>query len=218
MKKLVFLIFVILLSASMSFVSAGVGIKKYQESLLVNEGEEGCIVVGAYNPFSTDTNIIVGVSDSLKEVLTLQEADTKLLPAGTSSDKAIEVKFCFEVPIVYQRDCSIGSFICALSCDEPQKVYDGEIFLQTIPLQTSASGVGGSTTSMSVSQDMAVRVACNPHPRDYTLVYVLAALISAIVIGIALFSKYRKPKAERIREKMQKLKQEMKAENKGKKK
>ena len=213
MKKFISLIFLIFFF-SIAFASAGVGIKKYQESLLVNEGEEGCVVVGAYNPFSTDTNVVVKVSEPLQEVLSLQEADTKLLPAGTSSDKALEMRFCFEVPTVYQRDCIVGSFVCALSCDEPQKVYEGEIYLQTLPLETAAGGVGGSTTSMSVSQDMKVRVACNPHPRDYTLVYVLIALISALVIGIALFNKYRKPKEQRIKEKMQKLKEEIKKERK----
>jgi len=217
MKKL-FLFFAIFLFFNLSFVSAGVGIKKYQESMMVNENEEGCVIVGAYNPFSTDTYINIGVSESLKEVLSLQEADTKLLPAGTSSSNAIDMNFCFKVPKVYTRDCSIGSFICALSCDEPQKEYAGDIFLQTVPGDSVAGGVGGSTTSMSVSQDMNVRVACNPHSRDYTLVYVLVALISALVVGTTLFNKYRKPKEQRIKEKMQKLKEEMKAEGKGKKK
>ncbi len=217
MKKLILFFGLFILLAGLSFVSAGVGIKKYQESIMVNEGEEGCVKVGAYNPFSTDTYVNIGVSEPLKEVLTLQEADTKLLPGGTSSSSAIDMQFCFKVPKVYTRDCSIGSFICALSCDEPQKEYVGDIFLQTVAGDSAAEG-GGSATAMSVSQDMNVRVACNPHPRDYTLIYIVVALISIIVVGSILFNKYRKPKEQRIREKMQKLKQEMKAEGKSKKK
>jgi len=216
MKKGVISLFVMflvfgLIVLNISGVEAGIGIKKYKESMLVGEGEKGCVVVGAYNPFSTDTNVIIGVTDPIKDVLVLQEAKTKLLPAGTSSDEAINMEFCFKVPTVYERDCKVGSFLCAVSCNEEQKVYDGEIYLRTVPLETSAGGIGGSSTSMSVSQDMKVRVRCDPHPTDYTLLYVLIALISLLVIGIVIFRKYRKPKSERIKEKMQELKKEMKS-------
>jgi hypothetical protein len=214
--KIIFLLLGIILFSSL--VSSGIGIKKYQESMLVNEGQEACIAVGAYNPFPTGTNVIIGVSDGLKDVLVLQEAEKKYLPPDTSSDHAIDLKFCFKVPEVYHRDCSIaGKFICKLDCTEPQQVYSGEIFLQSVPSPLSVGGTGGSTTTMSVSQDMRVRVACTPHSRDYTLIYVVVAVICAIVIFTILFRKYRKPRVERDREKLKKLRVQLAKESRKKK-
>lgn len=212
------LLFVLMFFVGVSFVSAGVGIKSYQESLLLGEGEKGCLNVGAYNPFVTDTYVLVGVSEELQEVLTKQSADTKLLPAKTSSDDALNLEFCFKVPRVYSRDCLVGDFICEQTCTEDQKVYEGEVFLQSVPAPTEIGGTGGSSTKMSVSHPMRIRVACEAHSRDYTLVYVLVALICAIVIAWTLFSKYRKPKAQRDKEKIAKLKADLaKEEGKGKK-
>ncbi len=216
LRIVLLLILIIIFS---SFASAGIGIKKYQESIAVNENEESCITVGAYNPFPTGTNVVIGVSDELKGVLVTQEAESKYLPPETSSDEAINLKFCFKVPEVYSKDCYVlNNFICKLECTEEQKVYEGEIFLKSIPESAQFGGAGGSTTTMSISQDMRVRVNCNPYPRNYTLVYVIVAIISALVIFTILFRKYRKPKAERNREKLRRLRAEIAKESKGHKK
>ncbi len=217
-NKLCFVLYLIII-LNVYFVSAesGVGIRSYQESILLRENQEGCVSVGAYNPFNEDTKVIVGISDELKEVLILQEAESKLLPAFTSSNDAIPLKFCFKVPKFYQRDCSIGSFICELTCNEPQKEYSGEISLTTQPSSTDIGGAGGSATKLSVSTKLNVRVECIPHPREYTAVYVSLALISVFVVGFVLFKRYRKPKVQRDREKLMKLKAEIaKEESKGK--
>jgi len=191
--------------AFISFVSAGIGIRSYQESALVNENNNACLTYGAYNPFSTDTQVIIGISDSLKEVLVEQEAESKLIPAGTSSDKAIPLKFCFKAPKVYSEDCLIAGFICKEECKEEQKSYVGEVELRSISTSLTIGGTGGSATSFSVSSPLRIRVNCTPHARNYTIVYVLLAVISATVIGTILMRKYRKPKVERDKEKLQKI-------------
>ncbi len=215
-KLIQFCVLAILFLVVISSVSAGVGIKMGVSSLLVGEGEEGCVEVGAYNPFSSGTNILIGVSEELKEVLTLQEAETKYLPPETSSSNAIPMKFCFKVPgDVYERDYKIsGRFIDKLDCDEEQKVYEGEVILSSVSSSSDSGGIGGSATQMSVSQPLRVRVSCNPYPWDYTLLYIFIAALSVSVVSFVLFRKYRKPKAERIREKMKKLKEEMKKSKK----
>lgn len=202
-----------------SFVSAGIGIKYEQESALVGEGEKACLTYGVYNPWDDETYATIGLSDSLLEILSMQEAETKLLPAQTSSDEAIPIEFCFKVPNnIYYKDCSVGSFICKQECTEEMKVYEGEVFVSTVPDPKAIEGTGGSATKYSISAPLRVRVKCVPHARDYTLVYVLLALISAAVIAFILIRRYRKPKAERDKEKLKKLKAEIAKESKGKRK
>lgn len=193
-----------------SFVDAGLGIKTTQESLVLSEGEEGCLTVGAYNPFDTDTNVIVEINDELKDVLSEQSVETKILPAGTTSDKAIPLKFCFKVPEVYHKDCYIaGKFVCESTCSEPLKVYDGEVILKSIPFDADLYGAGGSTTEVAVSRPLKVRVDCKVYSRNYTLVWVLVSLISAIVLATILIRKYRKPKVIRDKERLEKLKRQI---------
>lgn len=200
-------------------VSAGIGIKWDKESALISEGEKACMTYAVYNPWNDETYATIGLSEELLEILTLQEVEAKVIPAQTSSAEAIPIEFCFEAPDVYQRDCLVGSFVCEQTCSEEQKMYEGEVVVSTLPNPNVIEGTGGSSTQMSVSAPLRIRISCTPHARDYTLVYVLLAIISALVIGWVLFSKYRKPKAVRDREKFEKLKAELsKSKKKAKKK
>ncbi|MEK6925948.1 MAG: hypothetical protein AABW50_01575 [Nanoarchaeota archaeon] len=192
-----------------NFIYSGLGIKYSQESALVNEGGSACLTYEVYNPWSDDSNVIIGVSDELKGVLILQEAETKFVPAYTSSQNAIPVKFCFKVPRLYARDCLVGNFLCKLDCNEDMKIYEGDVAVRTVPGDDVGGGIGGSTTTAVVGAPLRIRVACAPHTRDYTLLYAFAAVISALIVASILFKKYRKPKEQRIKEKMQKLKEEM---------
>jgi hypothetical protein len=206
---------IFLLLFSIPTILGGIGIKSYQESVLANENEEACVVVGAYNPFPTGTTVEVSVSEELEKVLVLQEAENKYLPPFTSSDNAIPLNFCFKVPEVYSRDYAIaGKFIDKLDCDEPQQVYEGEVVLESVAGGDGGGGIGGSATKMSVSRPLRVRVNCSPYSWNYTPAYLLGALISILIIGFVLFTKYRKPKEIRIKEKMKKLKEEMKSSKK----
>lgn len=214
MEKFIRVFFVLtLLVFSSFFVSAGLGIKYGQESAMVNEGDETCLSYSVYNPWPDDSNVIIGVSDSLKEILVLQEAETKFVPKFTSSQDAIPIKFCFKVPQVYSRNCAFaGKLLCELTCKEDMKSYEGEVSVSTLPVDTAITGTGGSAAMAVVGAPLRIRVACNPFPRSYTLLYVLIALISAVVIGIIFFMRYRRPKIERDKERVRKLKEEIKRE------
>lgn len=220
MEKLIRTFFVLaFLVFSSLFVSAGLGIKYGQESAMVNEGDETCLSYGVYNPWPDDSNVIIGVSDSLKEILIQQEAETKFVPKFTPSQDAIPIKFCFKVPQVYSRNCAVvGKFLCELTCKEDLKVYEGEVSVSTLPMDNAITGTGGSATMAVAGAPLRIRVACNPFPRNYTLLYVLIALISATAIGIIFFMRYRRPKIERDKERVRKLKEEIKKESLRKKK
>ena len=194
---------------SISLVSAGVGIKWAQESFLVDEGEKTCLTYSVYNPWSEDSNVQIELPENLKNLLTSQEAETKLVPANTPSASAIPIKFCFKVPQVYSKDCLVGGVICKQECKEEQIAYDGEVLVKSVPGNTEISGSGGSATTMSVSAPLRLRIVCNAHGRDFSLVYIVLALIALVAIIIILFRKYRKPESERKKEKLQNLKEEM---------
>jgi len=194
---------------SVNFVSAGVGIKWEQESFLINDGERTCLTYSVYNPWPEDSYVKLELPENLKNLLISQEAETKLVPANTPSASAIPVKFCFKTPAVYERDCWVGSFICKQECMEEQKVYEGDVSVKSVPGNTEISGSGGSATQMSVSAPLKLKIVCNAHKRDFTLVYAILAVVSLVAIVIILYRKYRKPEAERKKEKLQNLKEEM---------
>jgi len=218
MKKINLLVFCMVFAVVLfsSVATAGIGIVIGQESLMLNEGEEGKLSVGVYNPFAGDSNVIIEISEELKEVLVMQEAEAKLIPAHTSSEDAIPVEFHFKVPKkVYERDYTIaGRFIDELKCEEEQKVYEGEIVVKSVPLETSYEGTGGSATQMAIGHPMRVRVNCNPYGKNYTLLYVFVALVSGLVIFMVLFKKYRTPKLQRDKEKLAKLRAEIRKQKK----
>jgi len=210
MKKEVIICSIILALAMINLASAGVGIKWEQESFLVNEGDKTCLSYSIYNPWPEEANVQIELSEPLKEVLTSQEAETKLIPANTPSSVAIPVKFCFKVPQVYQKDCLAGGMMCKQECTEEQKVYQGEVLVKSVPSDTEITGSGGSSTQMSVSAPLKLKVVCDKHGRDFSIIYVILAGISLLGVAIILYRKYRKPASERKREKLERLKKEMK--------
>ncbi|MBU3912492.1 MAG: hypothetical protein KKE50_00205, partial [Nanoarchaeota archaeon] len=124
----------------------------------------------------------------------------------------IPIKFCFKVPQIYSRDCLVWGMICKQECKEEQVVYEGEVSVKSVPEDTEIGGSGGSTTQMSVSAPLKLKVVCVAHGRDFTLIYIALALISALVIGIVLYKRYRKPAYERDKEKLKILQEKIKKE------
>ncbi len=194
-----------------SFALAGVGIKWSQESAIVNEGEKACLSYSVYNPWPEDSFVAIGVSDELKNILVAQESEAKLIVANTNSTEAIPVQFCFKVPQVYKRDFLLGdSLICKQDCNEEQKVYSGEILVSSVPQPKTMGGSGGSSTSMAVSAPLKIKVACNAHKRDFSLVYWAIAVIALIVIACIIYKRTRKPAIQRYKEEMKELKEKIK--------
>lgn len=212
-KKIILLVVIVIMLSS--FISAGVGIKWGQESALVNEREKTCLSYDVYNPWPDDTYVTIELSEELKEILIMQEAETKLVPKNTASSEAIPIEFCFKSPRVYERGCWLANtLICKQDCNEEQKVYSGEVVVKSV---ASPIEGGGSATTMAVSAPLNVKIRCNVCPRNFTLIYVTVIIISLIVIGLILQKKYKKPKIQRDREKLKKLKTKIGKESKRKK-
>ena len=210
------IITLILILLCAQFVFAGVGIKWNQESALVNEGEKTCLIYSVYNPWPENTYVSIEPSDELKTMLTLQDVESKLVPANTASTQAIPIQFCFKIPNIYSKDCWVGNFLCKQECKEEQKLYDGSVNVKSVPPGAQMSGTGGSATTMSVSAPLKIKVRCVAYGRDFTLAYIIIAIISAIAVIILLIRKYRKPKAERDREKLRKLQETVRRESRNK--
>jgi len=211
MKKEVIITFVgvVLAIVLLQLASAGIGIKWEQESFIVNENEKTCVTYSVYNPWPEDTSVRIELADTLKDVMVSQEAETKLIPADTSSADAIPLKFCFKVPRVYGQDCLVAGQLCKQECGEQPVEYTGEVVVKSVPIETKMSGAGGSTTSMAVSAPLRLRIECNAHPRDYSLIYIILGIISLIVILVVLYRKHRKPESERKREELESLRERM---------
>ncbi len=200
-----------------SFVSAGVGIKWDQESALVNEGEKTCLTYSIYNPWPENTYVVIEPSEEFKDILLLQDVKSKLIPADTKSTSAIPVEFCFKIPEIYEKDCWIGNIACKQECKEEQKEYSGKIIVKSVPPPTEIGGSGGSATTMSVSAPLRIKIRCSAHSRDFTIIYLMSAIISLLVIGFILYKKYRRPKIQRDKERLKKLQEEIKKEERKRK-
>jgi hypothetical protein len=167
-----------------SLVSAGIGIKVSQESILVPEGEEGCITYYVYNPFNEDAKASISVTSDLRDILQYQDKETQVIPAKTSSGEALPIEFCFKIPKqVYEKDCLIGDIMCKQECNMERIIFEGEVVLNEI--QNSNEGdVQGSKTALTLGYPLKVGVKCKEHPRDLTALYIVIAAIALIFILI----------------------------------
>ncbi|MEI6058923.1 MAG: hypothetical protein WCP89_04085 [archaeon] len=207
MKRGVIAFAVIILALTlMNIVSAGVGIKWSAESFKVYENEKTCLSYSVYNPWPNNSSVQITLPENLISVMVSEEAEIKLIPANTASANAIPVEVCFKVPRVYAQDCLGWGMICKQECTEEQKVYEGSISVKSVPDPVA----GGSSAQAAVSAPLRLKVMCTPHGRDFSIVYIALASISAIGIFIILFRKYRKPEKERKREELVRLREEMK--------
>ncbi len=172
-----------------AFARKGVGIAWSTETEMVTEGSTKCIRYGIYNPWDEDINVTLSVSSELKSVITKEESETKLIKSGTSHNNAVPVEFCFEIAKVYEENCLIDSVLCEQNCEEPEVSYEGKIMVMEKQEGGNVTGTTGSATSLGVSVPLKLRVKCNQHPRDWTLVYVVVIVISIMLIALILHRK-----------------------------
>ncbi|MFA5060818.1 MAG: hypothetical protein WC494_00685 [Candidatus Pacearchaeota archaeon] len=192
MKKEVILAGLILGILSLVPLSlAGVGIKWEKESIVLEEGGKACVSYGVYNPWPTESYVVIELSEELKEVLIFQETETKLIPANTPSGSAIPIEFCFEVPQVYEKDCFLGT-LCKQECSEEQKIFSGEVMVKSVANPSEIDNSGGSATQMVVSAPLRIKVICNSSGRDLTALYILIAVVSLIIIIFLVRKNYNK--------------------------
>lgn len=159
----------------------GVGLMWNTESVLIEEGNDGCIIYGIYNPWDLDVTAQLDISDSLREIFKDYKSVPKFIPAKTYSNSSEEVEICFYVPEVYPKDCLIGGFVCEKSCDYDMKTFEGSVMVNEVR-DESYGGITGSAVSLGVSSPLRVRVKCVESSRDWTLVYVFVFVISVIMV------------------------------------
>ena len=191
-----FIIFGIAFIFLIGLVSAGVGISWDKESSLVPEKTKTCLTYKVYNPWSDDAYAKIELSEELQEIISSEETEIKFIPAETSSSEAIPVSFCFKTPNIYERDCGSGdSVICKQDCNEEMKVYAGEVqVIEVSETEFESGGAGGSKTMMSVSAPLKIRVQCIPHDRNYSLIYIVVALIAGILLVLNILKQRKKDK------------------------
>lgn len=187
---------IMILMIMVPIVSAGPGIKWSQESSLVPEKTKTCLTYEVYNPWAKDSYVQIKLSEELNEIVKSSESETKFIPAYTSSKDALPIEFCFKTPKVYKEDCLIGdALICESRCEEDMKMYQGQVEVIELSEEEAkvGAGAGGSKTQMSVSAPLRVRVQCIPSGYNYSVVYILIALISGALLAANLLKKKKKP-------------------------
>lgn len=165
----------------------GVGIVWNTESEIVNEASTHCIEYGIYNPWDEDVQAYLSVYGELNEVIKNEFSDSYLIKAKTFHDMAVPVNFCFEVAQVYSKDCLYGDYICEQTCEEPEVTYEGKI--KTMEKSEGLFGGSGSSTSLGVSVPLKLKVRCNAHSRDWSLVYISVIGVTLAALGIFLYKK-----------------------------
>jgi hypothetical protein len=191
------LIFILAILVALPFVSAGVGIKWDKESSFVPENTRVCMTYQIYNPWPQDSYAQIQLTGDIEKIIASVNSEIQFIPHDTSSANAIPVQFCFKTPKIYQEDCALFSkLICKQDCKEEMKMFEGDVNVVEVPGPSeSEGGVGGSATKMSVSAPIRVRVACEPHSRNYSVVYIVVGAIALVLLLVHLaIRKNRKKK------------------------
>jgi len=212
-KKLFVLL--VLMLIVVPIVNAGVGISWNKETSYVPEHTKTCLTYNVYNPWPKDSSVKIKLSDELMKIVKSSSSDTVFIPKETPSSKAIPVKFCFKTPRVYTRDCLLfNKLICKQTCTQPIKTYAGEVDVMEVSSSKLASGgAGGSATAMSVSAPLKIRVRCIKHSRNYTVIYLLIALIAGILLAVDISKKRKKKVKDEGKKKVVRKKKKLKNEN-----
>jgi len=196
MKKGVINLFLlsVLVFSLFPLASAGVGVSWNQETALIPEKSDICLTYGIYNPWPTDSYVKVKLSDSLQEIVESSEVKVDSIPKYTYSNSSIPVKFCFKTPVVYKEDCLLfDKFLCEQKCLEEMKVYSGEVEVLEVNEDVfKTGGSGGSSTSMSVSAPLRVKVRCLAHSRSYGLIYITVGIIALLILLWKIYKRKKK--------------------------
>jgi len=181
-KKIgVYGVFVVLVAVA--FLAQGVyglGITISQESILVPEGETGCVSYGIFNSAGEDISVQAVVSDGLSEFLDYTNPEVLDVSGNTEKGEAVPIEICFSVPVeIYDED---------KSCLGEQKEFEGFITL----VEGGEGSAGGSATSFGVKGELKLIAKCVPNPFNYALVLIITAIVLAIAIVVLLILKSRK--------------------------
>ena len=152
MKRVLVVLMIFLFMAGTVSADVGIGLKWFTESEYVNEGEQKCITYDIYNPFDTDVTGFLEATDDLEKISHAEEP--KLIPAHTSSSKAIPTQVCFNVPMVYKEESFFG-LLPKKQCSEGEVTIRGEV----VAAYKLTGGTGtGSMTGASFAAPLKIRV------------------------------------------------------------
>ena len=172
MRKLIFILLLILVIATPVTALKGVGIVYGTVVTTVNENERSCFDYGVYNPWDEDVQVELTVGGDLAQLNTVSENVD--LPAGTMHDQAEQVELCFNIPKVYSG-----------SCDVEQKKFIGKIIV-TEYFPAGVDGTG-SSTSVSAAAPLELRVRCVEKEAAYQFdsqIFIIGAIIVILIAGL----------------------------------
>ncbi|MCP3682824.1 MAG: hypothetical protein GY861_09060 [bacterium] len=159
---------------------------------IVFEGSTHCTQYGVYNPWDEDVNVVLSVSEELKDVIRAENSDGEFVPTRTLHENSIPIEFCFKVANVYEKDCLIGDFFCKKTCGEDDLAFEGKV----IAMEKTETK---EKIPLGVSVPIIIKVKCEGEYTDLSTIYsaVGAIAILALLI-IVILSYFRKRKAELI--------------------
>lgn len=192
MKKIILIVFAVLIMLPNAASLKGAGLQWYTESVQITEGTTQCVKYGIYNPWDEDITIGLVAGGEIAEFAKLPKP--QFVPAGTKSSSANPIEICFKIPKVYHKNCRAGSFMCEHDCSE-KIIYSGEISATESSPANKAGGTG-SATAASVASNLKIEVLCAEKSSAWTLIP--AAIGLAILVLLAAL---KWPTAQRKKEK-----------------
>lgn len=167
-------------------------IQKNPINLNLNESESSCILFE--NRISME-NISLKYSEELEKVFLEIKKPEKI-----STNKT---QICFTTERVYEKECFIG-FFCKQSCETELKQFAGDITLNSFTEENQ----------QSLKLPLHIKIACNPHGRDYTPLFLFLATVSLLIVAYIMDKKSKINQIEEDEEKLHELEEKIKKEKK----
>ena len=159
--KGILLMLIMLTFFSSASATVGIGLKWVTESQIAQPGENTCVTYGIYNPFNRDVNGYLEATGDLEEIYTAESS--KLIPAGTSSQNAIQTEICFKAP------------------NRPGAILQGEVVAAFRPADVSGTG-SAVGTSFAAPLTLTIANSVNALPPGTNM-----AIGAIIVLAAALW-------------------------------
>src|SRR3989339_326231 len=197
MKKILLIVAILAITLAMPVhAERGVGIKWYSEAEIVGEESTRCLEYGIYNPWDTDVNAILKVSDEFAAVVEKQESDAVFVKSATSSTQALASNLCFTIGDVYEEECLIGDFFCERVCPADRFEYSGQVIVEEAPRELD-SGPTGSGATFGIAAPLRLIVGRSDQERDLTPLYYAGGMIAGIVTLAAVKRRHSKGKGKK---------------------
>ncbi len=188
-KFFLFSLLILAFFISLSAARTGPGLVWNTESETLSEGETRCLTYSLYNPWEDSGTFQLSVSGSLVNLSSTNISASHYLIGSTMRKDALPILVCFHAPRrVYPQDCILGYFFCKTVCPKNLTSYSGEIQASLISNQSLPSF--GSSTTLSISAPLDLKIACTSTSSSIFEVVVLIFLVLCLVLAIVFRSKF----------------------------